>query len=131
MSRSQYWHVAGLLILVLLATLLLWYSNANNMQAVGATAAKIRFEGEYRIDDGPWEKITDGQHIPSTKGDVTLKGNFHLFSPGGEYIGIYSGNTPIAFYTDHLNLTRCLVFLPAALTGLLMHFQAAKQNQLK
>ena len=109
MRKSFSLQIVGLLLLVFLAGLLLWYGNANNMQAVGATAAKIRFDGEYRVGDGPWLEITEGQHIPATKGDVTLKGNFHVYSPGGEYIGIYSGNTPIAFYTDHINLTFCEV----------------------
>ena len=103
--KSSLLPVAGILLLIILAVLMLWFNNANSNQAIGATAARVRFNGEYRIGDGQWQTIEEGKHIPATKGDVTLRGNFHLFSPGGEYIGLFSGNTPIAFYTDHISLT--------------------------
>ena len=97
--------VAGILILVLLAGLLLWFSYANSSQAIGAMVAQVRFEGEYRIGEGSWQPIVPGRHIPATKGDVTLRGNFHMLTPNGEYVGIYSGDIPIAFYLDHINVT--------------------------
>ena len=67
--------------------------------------ADVYFEGEYRIGEGEWHPIIEGEHIPSTKGDVTLRGNFHMRAPDGEYIGIYRGEIPIAFYTNHISLT--------------------------
>ena len=97
--------IAGVLLLFALAGLLLWHSNANSSQAISALTAQVYFDGEYRIADGPWYRIAENEHIPSTKGDVTLRGNFHMLAPDGEYVGIYSGDTPIAFYTDHINLT--------------------------
>ena len=98
---------AGVLLLVLFAGLLMWFNNATSNQAVSAMTAKVRFYGEYRIGDGPWQKIVEGQHIPATKGDVTLKGNFHLFTPYDEYIGVSTEPLPLAFYTNHINLTFC------------------------
>ncbi len=103
--KSTYMQVAGIMLLLLLALFLLWFVSTNNNQAVGAMSAQVRFEGEYRIDDGTWQEIREGQHISATKGDVTLRGNFHMYAPDGEYVGIYSGDTPIAFYTNHINLT--------------------------
>ena len=103
-SRMQ---MAGVLILILLAAVLLWFNSTNSSQAVSAMVAQVRFEGEYRVGDGPWQTITEGQHIPSTKGDVTLRGNFHMLTPDGEYIGIYSGDIPVALYTNHINITIC------------------------
>ena len=97
--------IAGILTVLLFAIILLWYGNANSMQATPAMVAQVYFDGEYRIADGPWQKIVKGKHISSTEGDVTLRGNFHLLAPGGEYVGIYNGDTPIAFYTDHISLT--------------------------
>ena len=97
--------VLGILLLLLTAVMLLWHGNANSMQALPALVAQVYFDGEYRIADGPWQKITEGEHISSTKGDVTLRGNFHMLAPDGEYVGIYSGDMPLAFYTDHINLT--------------------------
>ena len=97
--------IAGILLLLVLAILQLWFNNVNNNQASRPIVAQVRFEGDYRVGDGQWQPIVDGQHIPSTKGDVTLRGNFHMFAPDGEYVGIYSGDLPIAFYANHINLT--------------------------
>ena len=97
--------VAGVLLLLLLAVLLLCFNEANNYQAVSAIAAQVRFYGEYRIEDGPWQPIVEGEHISATEGDVTLRGNFHMLAPDGEYVGIYSGELPIALYFNHINLT--------------------------
>lgn len=92
-------------LLFMLAASLLWFIAANNNQAINAIPAQVCFEGEYRIGDGPWRMITKGQHIPAARGDVTLRGNFHMSTPDGEYIGIYRGETPIAFYLDHISMT--------------------------
>ena len=70
--------VVGVLLLVLVAVLLLWCNSANSNQAIGAVAAQVKFAGEYRIGSGSWQTIEEGQHIPATRGDVTLRGNFHL-----------------------------------------------------
>ena len=64
-----------------------------------------RKDCRIRLQNGEWQKIVEGEHIPSTKGDVILRGNFHMLTPSGEYIGVFSGNTRIAFYTNHINLT--------------------------
>ena len=97
--------IVGVLLLVFTAVLLLWHGNANSMQAMPAMVAGVYFDGEYRIADGQWQKIEKGKHISSTEGDVTLRGNFHLVAPDGEYIGIYTDSLPIALYTNHINLT--------------------------
>ena len=97
--------VAGVLLLMLLAIGLLWFNNSTSMQAQSALVAKVYFDGEYRIEDGEWQKIVEGEHIPATQGDVTLRGNFHMLAPDGEYVGVYRGEMPIAFYTDHIGLT--------------------------
>ena len=95
----------GIILLFLLAALLLWFGQSNSNQAISAMIAQVYFDGEYRIADGPWQKIVSGQHIPSTKGDVTLRGNFHMLTPYGEYVGLYGRELPIAFYTNHISLT--------------------------
>lgn len=94
----------GMLLLCLVALLLLWSGNANSIEAVASKSAQICFEGEYRIGDGPWQKIVKGQHIPATKGDVTLRGHFHSLTPEGDYMGLWEEDVPIALYTDHINL---------------------------
>ena len=97
--------ITGVLLLVFSALFLLWHGNANSMQATPAMVAGVYFDGEYRIADGEWQKIVKGKHISSTEGDVTLRGNFHMLAPDGEYVGIYSDTIPIALYTNHINLT--------------------------
>ena len=97
--------VIGIMLLLLSAVGLLLFGKVNSNQAVNALIAGAYFDGEYRVGDGPWQPIVSGQHIPATKGDVTLRGNFHMLTPNGEYVGIYNGDMPIAFYTDHINLT--------------------------
>ena len=98
-------YIIGILLIFLAAVTLLWHGNANSRQALSAMMAQVYFDGEYRIADGEWQKIEKGKHISSTEGDVTLRGNFHLLAPDGEYVGIYNGDVPIAFYINHINLT--------------------------
>ena len=102
---KSYFKVVFAVLLIVLAGGLLWFSNSTSMQAMPALVADVYFEGEYRIGDGEWKPIVEGEHIPSTKGDVTLRGNFHMLAPDGEYVGIYRGDIPIAFYSDHISLT--------------------------
>ena len=103
--KHSHLQVIGAIFILLLAAVLLWRGNATSNQAQPALVAQVYFAGEYRIADGPWQEIVEGEHIPATKGDVTLRGNFHMLTPDGEYVGIYSGDMPIALYTDHINLT--------------------------
>ena len=97
--------IAGILLLLFSAVALLWHANANSMQATPALVADVYFDGEYRIADGQWRKIIKGEHISSTEGDVTLRGNFHMLAPDGEYVGVYNDSIPIALYINHINLT--------------------------
>ena len=103
--KSSYLQVAGILLLIIFAALMMWFNHVNSTQAIRATVVKVRFYGEYRIGDRQWQEITEGQHIPATKGDVTLRGNFHMLTPDGEYVGVYRGELPVAFYSNHISLT--------------------------
>ena len=103
--KSSYLQVAGILLLIIFAALMMWFNHVNSTQAISATVAKVRFYGEYRIGDGQWQEIVEGQHISATKGDVTLRGNFHMLTPDGEYVGVYRGELPVAFYSNHISLT--------------------------
>ena len=105
--QNSYLQVAGVLLLILLAALLLLFNSFNSTQATSAIVAQVRFYGEYRIGEGQWQEIAEGKHIPATKGDVTLRGNFHMLAPDGEYIGVYRGELPVALYSNHISLTIC------------------------
>ena len=103
--KKSYLQTAVIVTLLLLATLLLWFGNRNSLQAMPSMVGTVYFEGKYCICDGEWQSIVEGEHIPSTKGDVTLRGNFHMLDPEGGYVGIYREEIPIAFFVDHVNLT--------------------------
>ena len=97
--------VVAALVMFFSAIILLWQGNKNSLQAIPATPAQLYFAGDYRVGDGEPKEIVKGEHIPATNGDVTLRGNFYMLTPSGEYIGVFSGTAPIAFYTNHINLT--------------------------
>ena len=97
--------IVGVSLMILLAVVVLWQGNANSNQSIPATTASVYFSGEYRIGEGEWKEIVEGEHISSTKGDVTLRGNFHMLAPNGEYVGVYREDIPVAFYLNHINLT--------------------------
>ena len=103
--KKPYLYATGVAVLILLAALLLLVSNITSYQSTPALMAEVYFEGQYRIGEGDWQEIKPGEHIPSTKGNVTLRGNFHMLAPDGEYVGIYRGDIPIAFYVNHINLS--------------------------
>ena len=103
--KQSHVYVAAISLIILLAVFLLWFNVFTSVQATPALMAQVYFDGEYRIEDGPWQTIVKGEHISASKGDVTLRGNFHMLTPDGEYVGIYRSDMPIAFYTDHINLT--------------------------
>ena len=69
--KKMPFQTVGIILILLVATALLWISNANSNEAVLATSAQVYFEGEYRIGNGQWQNVIAGQHIPATKGDVT------------------------------------------------------------
>ena len=97
--------IAGVVLLILLFISLLWFSDSTSVQAELPLSIEVYFEGEYRVADGPWMTYVEGEHIPATKGDVTLRGNLYKRYKG-ENLGIYnSEDMPVAFYTNHINLT--------------------------
>lgn len=95
----------GVLLLIMLAVFLLCFNNVTSNQAEETTAAKLYFDGEYRIANGEWQPIEAGKHIPTTKGDVTLRIHFHLMDPDGNPLDDTERIAPIEFYTDHIGLT--------------------------
>ena len=103
--KSIHLSIAGVLVLLLLVVGLLWYNNHINNQSTGSSAAQVYFDGEYRFENGDWQPIEEGKHISSSKGDVTLKLNFHLMDPNGNPMDNFQGTIKIAFYLDHIGLT--------------------------
>ena len=105
--KKKHLLVAGILLLFVLASTLLIVDESEFSQSESALVAQVYFDGEYSVAGGPWQKIVKGEHIPATEGDVTLRGNFHILAPDGEYVGICSSDALIAFYLNHINITVC------------------------
>lgn len=99
------WKLIICILLVVMALALIVIRTIKSSQSELAMYPKVTFEGEYRIGDGIWKMIVPGEHIPSTKGDVTLKGNFHMVTQEGEYIAPMEAGVPISFFLNHINLT--------------------------
>ena len=97
--------IAGVLLLLFSAGLLLWSNSINSYQATAATMAQVTFEGEYRIGEGEWQPIAKDGHISATRGDVTLRGNFHVLAPDGEYLSPLWAGSPIAFFANHISIS--------------------------
>ena len=105
--KKSHFIIAGILLLISLAVFLLFFDDSNAVQAAPTVNIELYFDGEYRIADGDWKPYVEGEHIPAPKGYVTLRGNFHKRYEG-EDLGVYnSEDMPIAFYTNHINLTFC------------------------
>ena len=45
----------------------------NNTQSAWAIVPDIRLVGEYKIGDGEWKPIVEGEHISATKGAVAVQ----------------------------------------------------------
>lgn len=79
-------------------------------QAVPAMTFDVAFLGEYKIADGEFRPIVQGESIPANKGDVTLRGGFYLRAPDGEIVGRVSEGYPIYMYLNHIGVT---VYVPS------------------
>ena len=103
--KKSYIPIAGVVLLILIAIFVLWFGNSRSLQSEQSLSGTVSFKGEYRIGEGEWQDIEPGKHISTTKGDVTLRGNFYEYDPEGGYVGIFGRYRPIVFYIDHINLT--------------------------
>lgn len=92
-------------LLILLAVILIGVNAIGRDNPDAPHARRAVFVGEYRIGSGEWQPIVEGQHIPATRGDVTLRGNFYMIDPDGTHlhkVGLY---TSVAFYLNHIHVT--------------------------
>ena len=96
--------IAAILFFVLSCVLL---ANAviNNSQADFAIIPDIRFVGEYKIADGEWKSVVEGEHISATQGDVMLRGVLEICDPETkESFGKVTKGSLMSFTFNHINL---------------------------
>lgn len=98
--------ISCIALLFVTAALLLWSDLSEGGETKPPMFPDVYFEGVYRIGDSDWHEVKKGKHIPATKGDVTLKGTFHMHFPEkGEYLGYMETGVPIAFFMNHIGIT--------------------------
>ena len=94
---------AGIVVILLFSLFFVWTGHRNSTQAYPALVIDIVFQGEYKIGDGEWHTIVQGEHIPSTKGDVTLRGTFQMYDPEIHApIGALFADLPVHLYFNHI-----------------------------
>jgi len=64
------------LIIGIVGLIIIINQKSNAIQSSPAVCVQIVFDGEYKIADGEWTEYRQGMHIPSNKGDITLRGKF-------------------------------------------------------
>ena len=93
----------GIIVMLLFSLIFLWIGMRNSNQAAPPIIIDIAFEGEYKIGDGDWHEIVEGEHISSTKGDVTLRGTFQMYDPtNNEPVGTLFPDISVHIYLNHI-----------------------------
>ena len=97
--------ISVILFLVLSCSLVIDAAR-NNSQAEWAIVPDIRLIGEYKIADGEWKDIVEGEHIPATKGDVMLRGVLEICDPEtNDFYGKLTKGSLMYFTFNHINLS--------------------------
>ncbi|MGN0610403.1 MAG: sensor histidine kinase [Ruminiclostridium sp.] len=71
-------------LLLVLSFALIFIMLHNDSHAIPSLPLKVRFEGEYKLNDGDWQEIIEGESIPFGEGEMRLKGHFRLLIPYDE-----------------------------------------------
>ena len=80
-NNKQNLMFASVILFVVLSCTLVINAVLHNSQAEWAIIPDIKFVGEYKIGDGEWHPVVQGEHISATKGDVKLKGVLEILDP--------------------------------------------------
>ena len=105
-NNNQKFIFASVLLFFVLSCTLLVNAVVNNSQADWAIVPDIRLVGEYKIADGEWTPIVEGEHISATKGDVMLKGVLEICDPEtNDFYGRLTKGSLMYFTFNHINLS--------------------------
>ena len=93
----------GMIVIFLFSLFFLWDGYKNSQQSKTPIIIGLSFQGEYKIGDGDWHEIIKGEHISSTKGDVTLRGTFQMHDPSNNHpLGTFFADLPVNLYFNHI-----------------------------
>ena len=105
-KNKQSFIFASILLFFVLSGVLLATSILNNSQADWAIVPDVRLVGEYKIADGEWKEIVEGEHISATKGDVMLRGVLEICDPEtNDFYGKLTKGSLVSFTFNHINLS--------------------------
>lgn len=93
---------AGMILLFLVAVLYIGQTIHNDNQASPALILDLSLQGEYKIGEGDWKPIVEGEHISANDGEVVLRGRFMMSFPNGEIVGPLMDGGSVALFFDHL-----------------------------
>ena len=100
--------VFGIVFLLLLAGMNIGKTIYKDNQAAGAFLLDVILQGEYKIGDGEWQPIVQGQHIPANKGDVVFRGTLQKAFPDGEIVAPVGNGDQMILYFNHVS---CSVYV--------------------
>ena len=104
-NKQNLFVVIALLFFVLSCALVI-NGVVNSSQSEWAIIPDIRLVGEYKIGDGDWKPIVQGEHISATKGDVKLKGVLEICDPETNATwGTVDKGSLMLFTFNHINLS--------------------------
>ena len=105
-NNKQHIIVLCVILFFVLSCTLVIDAVMNSSQAEWAIIPDIKFVGEYKIGDGEWKPIVEGEHISATKGDVMLKGVLEILDPETKDTwGTVEKGSLMLFTFNHINLT--------------------------
>ena len=105
MKNKEGFIFASVIVFFALVCTLLVNAVMNNSQADWAIVPDVRLIGEYKIGDGEWKPIVEGEHISATKGDVMLKGVLEICDPDtNDFYGRLTKGSLVSFTFNHINL---------------------------
>lgn len=105
-KRPVFFAVITVFFLLIAAAALLLSNASKDSEAKSPTFPTVYFEGYYRIGEGEWQEVVRGEHIPANKGDVTLRGTFHMYlDKEDQYLGPVEAGMPMSFYMYHIGIT--------------------------
>lgn len=95
--------VLGVVLLIFLAGANIAKTIYKDNQAEGGFLLDVVMQGEYKIGDGEWQPIVEGQHIPSDNGEVVLRGILQMAFPNGEIVAPVSQDAQLLLYFNHMS----------------------------
>ena len=92
------------LFLIVVCAMSLVVISKNPSMAIPASPLTASFKGVYKVAEGEWQSIPENGHIPSTEGKVTLRGNFIVLLPNGEFLTDNPEQFYFNFYCNHISV---------------------------